>query len=242
MTDSEILEKYQQPVPVSFKVIGIGNGTADIIEKVKSLGYDCVGCFIANAPSDCMPVDDDKMVIIVARDNEELANTIAKTYHEAGVLTIGLVHNADITCFDSIAVDTDSEVFPEAIRILLAPLATMGYICYDFNDLCVTLRNRRFFKTLVSEGKSIEYAVNNMQRQMENVAVDRIEYLSALLYFNRERLPYITMDDMSPYTKMMSGLPESIDVIWGVNFENTLPGDTIRLTFIMSGKELWETD
>lgn len=238
MTDSEILKKYQQPFPVSFKVIGIGNDVTDIIEKVDSFGYDCVGCFIANTPSDCTPMDDDKMVIIVAKDNEEVANAIAKTYHDAGVLTIGLVHNADSTCYDTIAIDTDSETYPEVIRILLAPLVTMGYICYDFNDLCTTLRNRRFFKTLVSEGKSIECTVTHMQRQLENVAVDRIEYLSALLYFNRERLPDITMDDMSPYTKMMSGLPDSTDVIWGVNFENSLPGDTIRLTFIMSGREL----
>ena len=47
MTDLEILKKYPQTLPVSFKVIGIGTGAADIIEKVKSFGYDCVGCFIA---------------------------------------------------------------------------------------------------------------------------------------------------------------------------------------------------
>ena len=32
-------------------------------------------------------MDDDKMAIIVARDNEEVANAIAKTYHDAGILT-----------------------------------------------------------------------------------------------------------------------------------------------------------
>ena len=70
MTHSEILEKYQPPFPVSFKVIGTGTGATDIIEKVKSFGYDCVGCIIAETPGDCIPMDDDKMVIIVARDNE----------------------------------------------------------------------------------------------------------------------------------------------------------------------------
>lgn len=86
MTDSEILEKYQRPFPVSFKVIGTGTGAPDIIEKVKSFGYDCVGCILAKPPGECIPMDDDKMVIIVARDNEEIANAIAKTYHDAGVL------------------------------------------------------------------------------------------------------------------------------------------------------------
>ena len=147
-------------------------------------------------------------------------------------------NGADISCYDTIAIDTDSGTFPEVIKILLAPLATMGYICYDFNDLCTTLHNRRFFKTLVADGKSIEDGVINMQRKMENVTVDKIEFISALLYFNREKLSAITMDDMAPFNNMMSGLPESIDVIWGVNFDNTLSDDIIRLSFIMSGREL----
>lgn len=87
MTDSEILEKYQQPFPVSFKIIGVGTGPTDIIVKFKSFGYDCVGCILAETPGDCIPMDDDKMAIIVARDNEEVANAIAKTYHDAGILT-----------------------------------------------------------------------------------------------------------------------------------------------------------
>ena len=45
-TDSGILENFQQPFPMSFKVIGVGNGVTDIIEKVKSFGYDCVGCLV----------------------------------------------------------------------------------------------------------------------------------------------------------------------------------------------------
>lgn len=225
MTDSCILENFQQPFPVSFKVIGIGTGAIDIIKEVESFGYNCVGSLVAKSTDDCIPMDDDKMAIIVAQDNKELANAIAKTYHDA-----------DISCYDSIAID--SENIPEVIRILLAPLATMGYICYDFNDLCTTLRNRRFLKTLVADGKSLEDAVINIQRKMENVAVDRIEFISALLYFNRERLAAITMDDMAPFNNIISGLPESIDVIWGVNFDNTLSDDIIRLTFIMSGREL----
>ena len=37
MTDSEILEKYQQPFPISFKVIGTGTGATDIIDFPASL-------------------------------------------------------------------------------------------------------------------------------------------------------------------------------------------------------------
>lgn len=238
MTDSEILEEYQQPFPVSFKVIGTGTGATNIIEKVKSFGYDCVGCMLAKTPSDCIPMDDDKMVIIVARDNEEVANTTAKTYHDAGVLTIGLVHNPDVSCYDNIAIETEIENFPEVIQHLLQPVVSQGYICYDFNDLCITLRNFRYFKTLVSEGKNVEKAVNNMKKKLEKVPTHHIESLSAHLYFNRERQPSITMTDMKHLSEMISSLPESINVIWSVNFDDTLPYNLIKFTVIMSGQEL----
>lgn len=238
MTDSEILEKYQQPFPVSFKVIGTGTGATDIIEKVKSFGYECVGCILAETPSDCIPMDDDKMVIIVARDNEDVANTIAKTYHDAGVLTIGLVHNPDVSCYDNIAIDTGIENFPEVIQHLLQPVVSQGYICFDFNDLCVTLRNFRYFKTLVSEGKNVEEAVNKMKKKLEKVPTQHIESLSAHLFFNRERQPTITMTDMKHLSEVISSLPESINVIWSVNFDDTLPYDLIKFSVIMSGQEL----
>lgn len=238
MTDSETLEKYQHPFPVSFKVIGTGTGATDIIEKVKSFGYDCVGCILAETPSDCIPMDDDKMAIIVAQDNEGVANAIAKTYHDAGVVTIGLVHNPDFDSYDNIASDTNSDNFSEIIKHLLQPIATHGPICCDFNDLCVTLRNFRFFKTLVSEGKSVEEAVNNMKNELKSVSVQHIESLSVHLYFNRDRQPAVTMTDMKHLSDMISNLPESIDVIWSVNFDDTLPKDLIRLSIIMSGNEL----
>lgn len=238
MTDSEILEKYQQPFSVSFKVIGTGTGATDIIEKVKSFGYECVGCILAETPSDCIPMDDDKMVIIVALDNEEAANKIAKTYHDAGVLTIGLVHKPDVSCYDNIAADTNAGNFPEVIQHLLQPVVSQGYICYDFNDLCVTLRNFRYFKTLVSDGKNVEEAVNNMKRKLENVPTQHIESLSAHLYFNRERQPNITMTDMAHLSDMISSLSESINVIWSVNFDDALPDDLIKFAVIMSGHEL----
>lgn len=238
MTDSEILEKYQQPFPVSFKVIGTGTGATDIIEKVKSFGYDCVGCMLAKTPSDCIPMDDDKIVIIVARDNEEVANAIAKTYHDAGILTIGLVHNPDVSCYDNIATDTSVEDFPEVIKHLLQPIVTPGLICYDFNDLYTTLRNFRFFKTLVAEGGSVEDSVNNMKNKLKNISLQHIETLSAHLFFNRGRQPTLTMDDMHPLSNMISEFPESIDVIWSVNFDDTIPRDLIRFTIIMPVKEL----
>lgn len=238
MTKMNETDSFMAPLPVSFRVIGIGTGMTDIIEKVKSFGYDCVGCILAETPSDCIPMDDDKMVIIVARDNEEVANAIAKTYHDAGVLTIGLVYDTNIACFDSVMMDSRYEGFPEIIKTLLQAVVTQGYICFDFNDLCTILHDSGSFKTLTAEGKNVEEAVNNMKKKLETVPTQHIESLSAHLYFNRERQPSITMTDMKHLSEMISSLPESINVIWSVNFDDTLPYDLIKFSVIMSGQEL----
>lgn len=95
-----------------------------------------------------------------------------------------------------------------------------------------------FFKTLTTAGKSVEDAVVNMQKNMENVVVQNMESLSAHLYFNRERQPAITMNDMSHLSNMLSELPKSVNAIWSVNTDDTLPDDMIRFTTILSGKGL----
>lgn len=164
MTDSEILEKYQQPFPVSFRVIGVGTGVADIIEKVKSFGYDCIGCQLVNSAAECIPTDEDQMAIIVSRDKEAVANEIARTYHDAGVLTIGFLNNAAAGCYDSVAIDTLVNDVPYIVKDLLEPLVKPGLLNFDFHDLSTELRDSRFFKTLTAESENVENAVVQIQK------------------------------------------------------------------------------
>lgn len=210
----------------------------DIIENVTSFGYECVSCLVAKDSADCIPTDEDKMAIIVTKDDVTAANKIAKTYHDAGVLTIGLVCDPNMACYDSVTTESRHEEFPGIIKTLLQPIVTHGYICFDFNDLCTILHDSGFFRTMTSEGKSVEEAVNNMKRKLEKVPTQRIKDLSAHLYFNRKRQPSITMTDMTHLSEMISNLPESINVIWFVNFDDTLSDDLIRFSIIISGKEL----
>ena len=52
------------------------------------------------------------MVIIVAKDNEGHTNSIAKTFNDAGVLTIGLLDNANFDCYDSVVADVSCTEYP----------------------------------------------------------------------------------------------------------------------------------
>lgn len=47
-------------LPTSFRVIGVGEATKEIIETVKSYGYDCVSTTVLTEPFECVPTDEDK--------------------------------------------------------------------------------------------------------------------------------------------------------------------------------------
>lgn len=111
-------------LPACFRIIGIGEATADIIKTVKSYGYDYVDASVITSPFECIPTDEDRMVVILAIDNEDNANSIAKTFHDAGVLTIGLLHNADPDCYDSVDSETPNREFPAIVKAILQPIAT----------------------------------------------------------------------------------------------------------------------
>lgn len=232
------IDSFMAPLPVSFRVIGIGPGATDIIEKVKSFGYDCVGCQVVDSADDCLPTDVDQMAIIVAKGNEDVANSIAKTFHDAGALTIGFLNNAASECYDSIAIDARFNAVPYIVKDLLEPIVKPGIISYDFHDLSTELRDSGYFKTLTAESKNMENVVVQIQKFLDEINVKNAEYLSAHIYFNREKRPEIKMDDMAHLSNMFSNLPESVNAVWSVNYDDDMSTDTIRLSIFLSGKEL----
>lgn len=238
MTKMNDLDSFMAPLPVSFRVIGVGNGATDVIEKVKSFGYDCVGCQVVDSADECIPTDEDQMAIIVTRDKEDVANTIAKTFHDAGVLTIGFLNNAAAECYDSIALNAHFSEFPDMINTLIQPIVTSRILNFDFNDLCTELCDSGFFKTLTVEKENVENAVCEVQKSLDDTKIVGAEYVSVHIYFNRKKRPEIKMDDMAHLSNMLSNLPESVSAMWSVNYDDTLPDDKIRLSIILSGKKL----
>lgn len=238
MTKMNEKVSFMAPFPVSFRVIGVGISTTDIIEKVKSFGYDCVGCQVVNSAAECIPTDENQMVIIATRDKAEVANEIARTYHDAGVLTMGFLNNVTAGCYDSVAIDARVDDVPYIVKDLFEPLAKPGIINFDFHDLSTELRDSGFFKTLTAGAENVGNAVVQIQKFLTESNVRNVEYLSAHIYFNREKKSEIKMDDMAHLSNMFSSLPESVSAMWSVNFDDAMPTDRIRLSIILSGKEL----
>lgn len=228
-------------LPTSFRIIGIGEATKEIIETIKSYGYDCVSATVLNEPFECVPTDEDKMVIIVAKGNEDHANSIAKTFHEAGVLTIGLLDNADLECYDVVVVETSCTEYPDLIKALLQPIATQGMIAYDFNDLQTALADAKhfFIKSATGPGNErVAESIGFIKSTLASSLLNKIERLSIFLYFNKEGKQPLVMQEMTALTDFLSELPESIDVIWAVYPDESIKDEEIKVSILAAGKEL----
>ena len=228
-------------LPTSFRVIGIGEVTKEIIETVKSYGYDCVSATVLTEPFECVPTDEDKMVIIVAKDSEDHANSIAKTFHDAGVLTLGLLDNADLDCYDSVVSEASCAEYPDIIKAILQPIVTQGMIAYDFNDLQTTLTDAKHFliKSVIRTGNErVAESIKYIKQSLTSSIIDKIERLSIFLYFNKEGKQPLVVQEVAALSDFISELPASIDVIWAVYPDESIKDEEIKVTILATGKEL----
>lgn len=226
--------------PASFRVIGVGHGIENVINEINSFGFEGVSAEVVKYPFDCTPQDEDKLAIICFIDCDDNANRIAKTFHDAGVLTIGFGDDAVPTYYDSIMEHVRSSDYPKIIKTLLQPIVTSGMISYDYNDLSTTLRDSEYFTVRSTSGHSVKEATEKLQGVFNELDLGCVDYLSIHLYYNPTRSIPLAMNDMASLSELMSALPETVNVIWSVNKDEKLNGDEIRLSAILAGKEVWK--
>lgn len=227
-----------QNSPGLFRVIGVGHGLEEVFEKIKGFGLEGVSAEIVNDPFDCTPGEEDLLAIIVTIDCDDNANRIAKTFHDAGVLTIGFNGNTVPSYYDSVTHHVSSYDIPEIIKTLLQPLVTECLITYDFNDLNNMLRNSDLFLVKSANGNSVKEATENLISIFNEFDFNCLDYVSLHLYFNPKRPTPI--DDMASIPELMSKLPDKVNTIWGVYNDNEFKGDELKLSAILAGKELWK--
>lgn len=232
------MNKELTELPASFRVIGVGNGVAEIIDKVKSFGFDGLSTELVRSPAKITPTEVDQLAIIVFIDDEDTANLIANSFHQAGVLTLGLSEDADPSCFDSIMEGVNPSEYPDVIKALILPIIKPCYVSFDFHDLCTVLRDSGYFLIKRVIGESITDVVEKMQEKLKDVDLDEIENITFNILLNRDRKPPIEMKEMSAFSDMLATLPDTVNVIWAVHFDEELNDNQIGLISIMSGMDL----
>ena len=183
--------------PASFRVIGVGHGIENVINEINSFGFEGVSAEVVKYPFDCTPQDEDKLAIICFTDCEDNANRIAKTFHDAGVLTIGFGDDIVPSYYASIMEHVPSSDYPKIIKSLLHHIVTSGMINYDFNDLSTTLRYSEYFTVRSTSGNSVKEATEKLQGVFNELDLDCVEYVSIHLYFNPDRSIPLAMNDMT---------------------------------------------
>lgn len=245
-------------LPKSFRVIGIDSGVSTAIEQIREFGYESVEVVMADDLLYKSPRLDDKMVILLTSEDNTYLRVIAKEFYQADVLTLIVsTHNIEVKdpdwdSLESVELSkgrnwdslTISPIISMAavVKSLLDPICTRGYICYDFNDLSTTLRKTCFFEvTEVTSNKTDEHIADAASRLSEKLSCEclrQAENLSIIIYTNQGIEPPITMSEMKAFTGYISELLEKITVMWALNHDEKMPTDAIRLSAIISGKEL----
>lgn len=242
--DREEITYALESLPVSFRVICVGKEMSGVFHSIVSLGFE--GVSIQSDPefSNTTPTDEDKMVILLADDYSQQLESIAKSFYQAGVLTLIVssitIDNLNGIC-DAMTVSHNASM-PFMVKSLLEPVIRHGRINYDFNDLYSTLHNREKFKivsAISSNGENrIVDLVNNLNAFWGELTMLETESLSLILYQNKDATPPLSMSELYSLSEYIGRFPENITVIWALNYDESLQTNEIRLDAIASGKRL----
>lgn len=242
--DKEYRIHAMESWPVSFRVIGIGEELSGVFRSIVSFG--CYGVSIQSTTMfpNPTPTDEDMIVILLANGASQQLESIAKTFYQAGVLTLIVsstaIDNLNGIC-DAVTL-SHIESMPIVVKSLLEPILKQGKINYDFNDLYISLHNMEKFRTARiishSEENRIADVVNNLTELWGNSTLSDTEFISLIFYQNKDANPPLAISEFPPLLEYIDSLPEKVTVIWALNYDENLQANEIRLDTIASGKNL----
>lgn len=235
---------YTDNFPVSFHVYGIGKSFKPIINKISALGYDGISAMTIKTEQLPSPTEEDRMVFILTDEGNDSVIDAVKSYYQAGVLTLIGSHKQHKSqsefCDAQLVADTESMF--QSVKAILDMIFNNGFIALDFNDIRSCLHDSGFFKVVETTGKGGEQRVADAISKIENIVspkeMNAIENFIISVSYNRDIQPQVKMCEMKILSDFISNLPEEVNALWGVFHDDKMPLDEVRLTAILSGKEL----
>lgn len=213
---------YTDNFPVSFHVFGIGESFKPIIDKIGALGYDGVSAKTIRPEQIPLPGEEDRMVIILADEGNDSVIDAAKSFYQAGVLTLIVsLRQFESQCkFCDAQLMTDTETMYQSVKAILDMIFNNGLIAIDFNDIRSFLHDSGFFKVVETTGKDGEERVADALSKIENIISHKeknaIENFIISISFNRDIQPPVSMSEIKALSYFISSLPEEVNAIWGV--------------------------
>lgn len=230
----------KKELPVSFRIIGIGENSKNIINQINAEGYPDVKV-IQLANETLFPEEEDKMVILINPSNKEI-QSLSKSFYQAGVLTLIVsTENRyyETDCFDSYTLVSEENVLP-TIKDLFYPIFHYGPIAYDFYDFSSTLKESGRFIVKTFESHSSINRVDDIIRKLnkEFVSFEGIDNFTFIISYNRNSESILQLDEIKPFQTFLTSLPVNVDIIWGVQFDESMDMNTLKVSILASGKNL----
>lgn len=142
-------------------------------------------------------------------------------------------------CFDSFTLIREEKILA-IIKSIFDPIFHNGPISFDFNDISSTLKDSDKF-TL----KTYQYNTSNNETdgiikklKKELLNLGEIENLTFIISYNPSSNLPLTVDELNPLQTFFTSLPENINLIWGVQFDESMDSNELQLSVIASGKDI----
>lgn len=228
-------------IPPIIRVIGFGNNIEKTLAKIDSKGYYGMKTEKYSEYESYTPTEEDKMIILLGSPNSERVRNIAKTFYEADVLTIIVMNRFERIL--TVNIDAYTIVKPEdivkTVNALVDPLLMPCRIAFDFNDLKLTLKNKRFLITLgQGEGENrMADAINQATHLIGKERLHSIDNISIIIYYAAEGSQSLSMAEMATVKNFIRMLPESTETVWALYQDETMPPKGVRVSIIASGKD-----
>lgn len=224
----------------SYRVFGFGDKSRITIDQINSLGYPGVKA-IQYINQSVIPEEEDKMVILLNPSNKEI-HSLSKSFYQAGVLTI-IISTDNIEnqryCFDSYTLIGKDKILT-TIKSIFDPIFHNGPISFDFNDISSTLKDSSKFTIRKYKCNTSKFRTNGIIKKLkkELLHLDEIENLTFIISYNPSSNLPLTVDELNPLQTFFTSLPENINLIWGVQFDESMDSNELQLSVIASGKDL----
>ena len=222
--------------PINIRAIGFGQETEDAISQLRELDYNGLSVGGFNPGQPLYVTSDDIMVILLVSGQCEDAIKCAKSFKEAGVLTIAVCTEGIEMPSEYVDSQTKVSVYKmyAVAKAILDIIFIPSMIAIAFNDIDNLLRNSGTFKADEGVGSGAYRMQDALTQFNSNSILSSYKNTMVCIYANMDSTQPLVMDEMQSLVDAINKLPDNINIIWGVSNDRSLTDGTVRLSLIMT--------
>lgn len=220
---------------MGIRVISVGEYADIYSQDFRSMSYAGV-TYEGNITSatEIEVYDSDRMAIIVALDNYDIAIRIARRFYQRSVLTIGLSDNIieENGCFDAQHLYRSYNICG-IVEALIRPIVTPSLNSFDFNDIRAALKDAGNYTTLFAYDDNADNLINKIKFKKSYLCLNNFKSACINLYFNPTST--IAKDEIAKVKGLLDIMPVDCNTVFGLHHDSTLEPDSLELSMIIAG-------